>query len=155
MFHVVDDEDFVREVVVEMLNEHGYDARSFACPKDYIDFVDSSDFKNPIAVFTDVSMPAMSGYEMINIVSKLKQGLKFVVMTGEPEIQSEYMNKACMYLGKPFSWESFVGVVDSMIRCHAFEPASDHGCTNDQREMFHIEDWSCPHKCNDCPSDSS
>ena len=56
-------------------------------------------------------MPEMSGYEMINAVSNLTSGLKYVVMTGDPGIQSEYSEKACMYLCKPLDPEKLYKVL--------------------------------------------
>jgi len=139
-----------------MLKQQGYEAISFGCPKDYLSFVNSPDFSNPIAVFTDVGMPAMTGYEMIGIVSELKPGLKFVVMTGEPEIRSEHVNKACMYLAKPFTLASLLKVLRSIIQCHDFSPDYDHRCTSaDNRRLFPIKSWSCPQKSKGCPSNCS
>jgi len=156
MFHVIDDADFVREFVVGVIKEHGYESISFSCPEEYIDFVNSPDYKNPIAVLTDVTMPKMSGYQMMDIVSKLKSDLKFIIMTGEPEIRSEFIDRACMYLGKPFSPESLIKVIDSLIRCHVFSPSDEHGCDSaDHRNIFPIEEDSCPHRCNDCSTDCS
>jgi len=151
MFHVVDDTDFICEVVTAMLKHLGHDTMSFSCPKDYISLVNSPDFITPVAVFTDVEMPEMNGYEMMNAVSKLKPDLKFVVMTGEPKIRSEHVNMACMYLSKPFKSKDFIRVVDNLLRCDIHAPSDEYGCAGiDNREIFPITNWSCPHKCSDC-----
>lgn len=156
MFHIVEDADFVSELVEAIIQDHGHETMSFNCPEDYISFINSSDFKNPVAVFTDITMPGINGYEMMNVVSEIKPDLKFVVMTSEPKIRSEYIDKACMYLGKPFTPDNLIKVVDSLLRCHAFSPADDHGCTSvDNREVFPIESWFCPQRCGDCSSDCS
>lgn len=156
MFHIVDDEEFISELVEEIIQDHGYDTMSFNCPEEYIGFVKSPEYKAPIAVFTDVTMPAMNGYEMLDVISQHAPDLKFAVMTGECEIRSEHIHKACMYLKKPFAPESLIKVLDSLIRCHASSPSDDHGCTSanvDNRKMFPIENWSCPHTGGDCASD--
>ena len=151
MFHVVDDTDSIREAVKTMLERQGFETISFGHPKDYINFVCSPEFRDPVAVFTDVTMPDMNGYELMDIVSRLKPELKFVVMTAEPEIKSEHANRACMYLDKPFRMGDMIKVVESLVRCHAFSPADDHGCDNiDDRHLFPIKNWSCPHSCKDC-----
>jgi len=151
MFHVIDDTDSIREVVKTMLERQGYETISFGCPKEYINFVGSPEFRDPVAAFTDVTMPEINGYELMDIVSRLKPELKFVIMTAEPEIRSEHTNRACMYLGKPFRMGDLIKVVESLIRCHVFSPADDHGCKNvDGRHLFPIENWSCPHGCKDC-----
>jgi len=154
MFHIVDDKDAIREIVIEMLKRLGHEALSFDSPKEYINFVDSSDFRNPVAVFTDVNMPGINGYELMDTVSRLKPELKFVVMTGEPKTRSEHANRACMYLAKPFRLGDLVKVVESLIRCHALSPADEHGCSSiDDRHLFPIENCSCPHARDECSSE--
>jgi len=156
MFHIIDDEEFVREVIVEFLEVDGHKVISFGSPTEYIKFINGTDFQKPIAVFTDVNMPEMNGYLLINEVSKLVSGMKFVVMTGEAEIRSEHANKACMFLTKPFVIDNVRKVVGRLIRCHASSPADEQGCASvDNREVFPIENWSCPHACNDFSSESS
>lgn len=153
MFHVVDDEDYVRELVTAMLERQGYETMAFGSPTDYIHFVKSSDFSDPVGVFIDVKMPVMAGYELMNIVTKYRPGLKFVVMTAGPEISPEYATKACMYLGKPFRMDTLIKIADSLTRCHASAPSDSHGCANvDDRKMFPTENWSCPYMSDDCPS---
>jgi FixJ family two-component response regulator len=111
LFHVVDDNSFIREFLGELLKDLGFETMDFECPQKYINFVNSDDYKRPTAIFTDVTMPIMNGYEMINIVAELIAGIKFVVMTGEPHIRSEYIAKSCMYIGKPFAPQIITGVV--------------------------------------------
>jgi len=154
MFHVVEDTECIRNLVEVIIQRHGFETMSFSCSEEYIDFVNSPGYSRPVAVFTDVSMPGKNGYEMMSIVSRLKSGLKFVVMTGEPGIRSEYMNLACMYLGKPFTLANVAEVLSSIFRCHAFSPEEENGCCDsDSRKIFKLDNWSCPHRCSDCSSD--
>ena len=151
MFHIIDDNGFIREIMFEILKDFGHQAIAFACPKAYIEFVKQSDYKKPVAIFTDVSMPLMNGYEMINIVSGLAAGSRFIVMTGESGFHSEYIDKSCMYLAKPFSPGTFKEVVDTLIACHRSIPSSHHRCsTVDDRKEFPLTDWSCPNICTEC-----
>jgi len=115
MFHIVDDKDLVREVMIELLIELGCKAISFGSPSEYINFVSDPDYKKPIAVFTDVQMPEMNGYKMINTVSKLVPDLKFVVISSAPEVRSEYLGADCTYLGKPFNLEKLKQLVENLM----------------------------------------
>lgn len=115
MFHIIDDAGFICELVAGIIEELGHETMSFSCSEDYISFVKTPDFRNPIAVFTDISMSGINGYEMINVVSELKPDLKFVVMTCEPKVRSEYIDKACMHVGKPFTLNDIIKVVDRLI----------------------------------------
>lgn len=151
VFHIIDDNSFVRELVSDLIIDLGYKTKVFSCPKDYIDFVSSPDYEKPVGIFTDITMPLMNGYEMINIVSNLVSNLKFVVMTGEPEIHSKYIAKSCMYLGKPFSPESIEKVVEKLITCHNSEPSCKIGCSkHDDRKNFPLTDWTCPNRRKEC-----
>jgi len=150
MFHIVDDTNPICKIVTAMLKRLGYETISFGCPEDYISFVNSPGFKDPMAVFTDITMPAMTGYQMMNIISELKPDLRFIVMTAAPEIRSEHAIKACMYLVKPITLKNLTKVVGSLSKCHAFSPTYDHKCTSvDDRRVFPIEGWSCPHRCEE------
>jgi len=150
MFHIVDGEEFICDVMIDFLAEVDCKAIAFSSPTEYSHFVSSPGYKKPIAVFTDVQMPAMNGYEMINAVSKLAPDLKFVVISGAPEIRSEYMDKACMYLGKPFDLKTLIQVVENLMRCHVFSSADYHRCISiDNQKVFPLKNWACP-KSKDC-----
>jgi len=151
MFHVVDDEDYVREIVTAMIKAQGHTSMAFGSPDEYISFAKSIDFIDPVAVFTDVKMPGMTGYKMMNCISELKPGLKFVVMTPELEIESAYAMKACMYLRKPFKMDTLTKIVDTLIRCHISSPSDDHGCAQvNSRERISLGTWRCPHRSMNC-----
>lgn len=155
MFHIVDDANFIRSWVSETIREHGYASQAFNSPDSYLEFANSSDYTKPIAVFVDINLPVMNGYDMISAVSERQPGLKFVVMTGEPGIRSSHADMACMFLAKPFGTCDIANVLNSVIRCHAFSPAGDHGCTKvDDRKMFPVERWACPHQCASCHTNS-
>jgi len=126
MFHVIDDTEFFCELVKMIVEDHGYRAKSFECSEAYIEFVNSAAFASPIAVFTDVNMPGMNGYEMMSVVSRLKSGLKFVVMTTEANIRTGYMDNPCIHLSKPFTAGNLVKVIESLIQSHNCSSANDY-----------------------------
>jgi len=145
MFHIIDDTHFVCDLMEEVIRTHGYPALSFNHAEEYIEYVKSPRFKKPIAVFVDIIMPDMDGYDLISNVSKLIPDTRFVVMTSEPKIRSKHINDACMYLGKPLIPKHVIKVIDSLLRCQAFSPDQEHRChCNDHRELFPTDNWSCP-----------
>lgn len=153
MFHIVDDNSFIREFLGELLKDLGFETMDFECPQKYINFVNSDDYKRPTAIFTDVTMPIMNGYEMINIVAELIAGIKFVVMTGEPHIRSEYIAKSCMYIGKPFAPQIITGVVAKLVDCHHSGPSCQSWCNKmDDHKLFPLHECTCPHAGKDVSS---
>jgi len=102
LFHVIDDQEDVRDIISDALNDCGYLTLSFASSREYLDYVNSLKFERPIAVFVDITRSVMSGYEMMNIVSSLVPSIKFVVMADRSDIPSEYIKMTCMCLKKLF-----------------------------------------------------
>lgn len=147
MFHVVDDDAAVRETYADLLMALGYQVKVFATPRSYLDFVRSPEFVMPLATITNVGMPGMNGYEMMQEVHAFQPMLKFVVATGSPPlIDHAYKSKACMYLNKPFHIDTLKSITDKLSRCIAHGASREIGCAGcDHRDRFHLDDWSCPH----------
>ena len=111
MFHVIDDAAFVREMMITFLEKQGYQVKAFCNAIEYIAFVKSEEFKEPVCSFTDVNMPRMNGYEMIDVILNLKPELQFVLMTSELTIREEYLGKVSQHLAKPFRFAEVVQIV--------------------------------------------
>jgi two-component system response regulator YesN len=143
--HIIEDTTFIRELLSEIIEQSGYHTHCFKDPSEYIAHTESPDFATPLAVFSDVTMPYMNGYEMISRVKPRMPTTKFVIVTGEVDIRSEYQNLACMYLRKPFFPEAVHTVLNNLSRCHRCGASSDIGCSSvDHRDHFKLEQWSCP-----------
>lgn len=148
MFHIIDDQPYIHEFVSAVLDSIGYETVCFSCPADYLNYVRQPEFKKPLAVVTDITMPIMDGYKLIDLISKLVPDLKFVVMTGEPHIQSSHKHKACMYLSKPFRVEKLIQVIHAITHCESSAPSCDHGCVDiADRKTFSVNNWKCPKDC--------
>ncbi len=151
MFHIIEDQPYIYEFISELLNGIGYETACFSCPEAYINYVRTPEFKRPLAIITDINMPTMNGYKMIDQISRLVPKLRFVVMTGEPHIHSEHKAKACMYLRKPFKVEALIEIIDAILRCESSSPSCMHGCKAiADRSHFEIYAWECPLGCTTC-----
>lgn len=154
MFHIVDDEEDIREVIAGLVGLMGYESKSFASPFDYLEYVKSDDFTVPYALLTDVQMPKMNGYEMLNEVRKLYPEIRTAIISGFPKYEGEAKARSCAFLNKPIVIEEFEHIIESFVRCHDDGPNAEvYGCGSPERhEEFNIEAWSCPHasRCGKC-----
>ena len=145
LIHVIDDNSFIREFLSELIENSGYLVQTFPDAKEYIEHISSPDSKKPLVALVDVIMPSMNGYEMISLIQAKNTGMKFVMMSGELDIRSDYKNLACMYLRKPFYPNCVEKVLKNLSRCSTCGASSEHGCASvDHRGFYELKNWSCP-----------
>ena len=145
LVHVVDDNSAIRDLMAALMNKFGYDVLSFPDAQSYLEYLNSDQFVEPLVTFVDVIMPNMNGYEMIAAIAPEHQGMKFIIMSAESDIRSEYKHLACMFLKKPFHIESIEEVLSQMEACRVCGPSNDLDCDAvDQRAYYQLSDWSCP-----------
>ena len=154
MFHIVDDDEDIREVIEGLLGLMGHESKSFSCPFDYLEYVKSDDFSTPYALLSDVQMPKMNGYEMIEQVRQLHPEIRTAIISGFPKYEGETKASSCAFLNKPIVIEEFQHIIESFVKCHEKGPNAEvYGCGSPQRhEDFDIEAWQCPHgsRCENC-----
>ncbi len=111
---IVDNDDLVRTSIAELLRCDGFDAEVAGDGGLALQALnDANERGAPFdAVITDVSMPGMSGTELLGVIRKEHAGTAVVLLTGYATMESavEAMRLgACDYLAKP--------VVDEELRC--------------------------------------
>ncbi len=111
---IVDNDDLVRTSIAELLRCDGFDAEVAGDGRLALQALnDANERGAPFdAVITDVSMPGMSGTELLGVIRKEHAGTAVVLLTGYATMESavEAMRLgACDYLAKP--------VVDEELRC--------------------------------------
>ncbi len=95
---VIDDEDLVRDVVARMVQDLGYAALTAADGKAGLDLVDA---KQVDAVLVDLTMPQMSGADVVAALRLRRPELPVVVCSGYDR-DSRGPVQADAYLAKPF-----------------------------------------------------
>ncbi len=108
---VVDDEDYVRELLADILEREGCEVSLAGEGREALRLFDSADYD---AVFTDVGLPGMSGWEVARAVRERDVHVALAVITGwgdtvTPEEQSEA--QADWIVPKPFTVERIAGLV--------------------------------------------
>lgn len=118
---VVDDEEFIRITISEMLNKSGYN--NTTCFENGEEALQEL-VKDPHydLLITDNNMPGMQGYELIEQykASPNVNGTKFMVMSGylDNKLTDQYRSLGAAVMDKPFKMNKFIATVDSILRAN-------------------------------------
>ena len=108
---VVDDEEYICEVIKEMLADANYRVQMACDPQKAMDILE----REPVDfVLTDLIMGEKSGVDVLNKTIKLHPDAVVVLMTGRPTIENAVAvlkSGAYDYLIKPFSMDTLRAVI--------------------------------------------
>jgi CheY-like chemotaxis protein len=99
---VIDDEDLVRDVVARMVEDLGYSAVTAADGRAGLELVDTQTVD---MVLVDLTMPQMSGADVVAELRQKKPGMPVVVCSGYDR-DSRGPIQADAYLAKPFRMDA-------------------------------------------------
>jgi len=109
--HLVDDEPTVREVVADILDFDGYKVRSFEDGQAYIDYMNSGEYRTPLLVITDIDMPRVNGFDLINHIRNQTPDCKILIVSGHEHHQAQADQLDIPMLKKPFPPEQLLNLV--------------------------------------------
>jgi len=155
MFHVIDDEEALRELAVELLNYAGYQALSYSNPATYLDLVRDESYVPPAAIFTDIRMPEMDGYTLIDNVRKRFPEQRFVVISGFHENNRAFNKSPCLFLNKPYAPEKLIEIANAITQCEKQGPSMTSSTCNSLLSKDFLKSWSCPLECLECGKKSA
>jgi signal transduction histidine kinase/ActR/RegA family two-component response regulator len=120
---VVDDEDYVRELLSDILTREGCEVELAGEGREALSLFDASEFD---AVFTDVGLPGMNGWELARAVRERDRHVALAVITGwgdtvTPEEQSAA--QADWVVPKPFTVDRISDLVGEISHRKAVGPA--------------------------------
>lgn len=113
---VVDDEEYIRDLVASALRLAGFDARSAATARGALATISSD---RPDLVVLDVGMPDLDGYEICRRMRRAGDQTPVVFLTARDAIDDRltaFAHGADDYLSKPFSLEELVARVHAVLR---------------------------------------
>jgi CheY-like chemotaxis protein len=115
---VVEDEDIVRDLVCEVLEDQGYNV---ICARDGIEALNmAEDCDGPIHLLvTDVIMPHMNGHELAGKLSQLRPDMKVLYVSGysDNEIGDHgLLDPRYELLQKPFTPQTLAHKIREVIR---------------------------------------
>ena len=102
---VVEDDDFIRDLVRRVLVDLGYHVISAPNGERALD--EAVAHAGPVRlVVSDINMPEMGGWNLLERVRGWYPGLRFLLISGEapsPETMAEFKETPTAFLGKPFT----------------------------------------------------
>jgi EAL domain-containing protein (putative c-di-GMP-specific phosphodiesterase class I) len=113
---VADDDDDARGLLAKGLRAMGYKVLAAANGREAVDLL----AKEPVdAVVTDISMPEMSGIQLLRAIRSRDADVPVVLVTGSPDIESAMQAVklgAFLYLTKPVDLEELERVMARAVR---------------------------------------
>ena len=113
---VVDDDEHIRESLVDLLEGEGYSVRTAA---DGLAALAAWSEKRPDLMLLDVMMPKKSGYDVCREIRKTDAKLPIVMLTAKAEEVDEVLGLergASDYVTKPFSIQALLARVAAHLR---------------------------------------
>jgi two-component system nitrogen regulation response regulator GlnG len=103
---IVDDDQSIRWVLQRALENAKMNVTAFECGSDLLRQLREQDEGSlPDAIISDIRMPGMDGFELIEKVHKMHPNLPVIIMTAQSDMDSAmsaYESGAFEYLPKPF-----------------------------------------------------
>ena len=114
---VVDDDSGVLRLVAAVLQNAGYKILEATCGLEGLKrfSVHRADIG---LVLSDLSMPAMTGSEMIRHILRIASGVRVMFMTGtteDPKLPGEYCKNNFILLHKPVTIDGLIGSVEKSL----------------------------------------
>jgi nitrogen-specific signal transduction histidine kinase len=114
---VVEDEEAVRQLAVRILKRQGYTV--LGVPDGDSALVICEEQKEPIhLILTDVVMPGMSGRQLVDRFSKVRQDFKVLYMSGYTDnaiVQHGVLGEGVNYIQKPFTVDALARKVREVL----------------------------------------
>jgi signal transduction histidine kinase/ActR/RegA family two-component response regulator len=113
---VVDDEDYVRELLRDILESLGHKVMEAADGFKALELFDTQTFDG---VFTDISMPGMSGWELARLIRERNSAVPLAILSGWGEaISSDEQETAGVnwIVAKPFLVERIEEIVKEILQ---------------------------------------
>jgi two-component system, cell cycle sensor histidine kinase and response regulator CckA len=112
---LVEDEEVVRNLVAQMLRNHGFTVLEAATPRKAIQLAQEDTLALDM-LLTDVIMPEMRGPELAKTITLMRPDIKVVFMSGYSHSSSgEPLPAETVFIQKPFSAASLIATLRNAL----------------------------------------
>ena len=114
MIAVVDDDPRILESLEELFESAGYGVRKFSSAKSVID----AGLSDVSCLITDIGMPSVDGFELHDLVKKVRPDLPVFLITGRDVVsdqQRALVSGVNGFFRKPFDGPALLGAVDDAL----------------------------------------
>jgi two-component system response regulator FixJ len=124
--YVIDDDPAVLRSIEFLLSSLGHDSRCFAASQAFLEAVDSLP---PGCILTDLRMPEMNGYELVQALSARSIHWPAILISSENGAETRVKASAAgftAYLSKPFTADELSSTLELCLS--SFEGETRQGC---------------------------
>ena len=143
MFHFIDDEPMLREILQAFISAAGYDSIGFESGQQYIEYLKSPEFESPTAILSDVTMPGINGYDLVLEIRKLHPLQKIILITGNADDEHHALaaSQLCYRLDKPYKPKKLIALLHALVACEKAHK------TGSLIEYFNQCEFGIEHEC--------
>jgi CheY-like chemotaxis protein len=109
---VVDDEPSIRDFLAFVLQDEGFDVHTASNGREALDVAKQSP---PDVVLTDLMMPVVDGYELINGLREERIPVRAIIAMSAVSIAGDRGPNADLFISKPFEIEQILTSVQALL----------------------------------------
>lgn len=143
---VVDDELFVRELLLEFLSSQGYEVSLADSGENAVRLMQTEPMD---VVLLDLKMPGINGIETLKQIKRIDPNALAIIMTGYPTIESSIealRHGAYDYVIKPFKLNELKSSIERALKEHRLKSEIGHLKARIAQLEAELDKFSSPQK---------
>ena len=129
--YVIDDNENTCKIIKKILESEGHAVKTECCPKKAVEFLSTNDSSNFLsAIFLDLVMPEIDGYELLKLIRKNNklEKVKVILLTSKDEqsdMMKSYDKGVDYFMPKPANKSQILFALDTVLnsKCTLSESA--------------------------------